>query len=64
MIENEAPQTLPDLLLHRSNLAFDPGAALTIADDCCEAFGWDAVESAEQINRLKDNLKGAAVPCA
>ena len=58
MIEAEAPQSLEDLLIRRSNLVFDPDAALAIADDCCTAFGWDSVKSATQINRLKTSLAG------
>jgi glycerol-3-phosphate dehydrogenase len=62
LIETEAPQTLEDLLIRRSNLVFDPGAALAIADDCCTAFGWNSVKSAAQIDHLKTSLTQAATP--
>jgi len=61
LIKCEAPQTLSDLLLRRSNLAFDPAAALVVADDCCVAFGWSGAQRAEQIDRLKDDLEVAAL---
>ena len=64
MIEGEAPQTLPDLLLRRSNLAFDPGAALAIAEDCCVAFCWSSAQKAGQVDRLKEDLEKAQVNLA
>lgn len=62
LIENEAPRSLEDLLIRRSNLAFDSAAALQIADDGCAAFGWGPEESASQIDQLKKNLVAAATP--
>jgi glycerol-3-phosphate dehydrogenase len=52
LIEDEAPQSLTDLLIRRSNLVGDAGAAMSIAEDCCTAFGWDSEQSNLQINEL------------
>jgi glycerol-3-phosphate dehydrogenase len=64
LIETEAPQSLEDLLIRRSNMVFDPVTTLAIGGDCCVAFGWDSAESAAQIHRLKESLTNAAVPAA
>lgn len=60
LVETEAPLSLEDLLIRRSNLAFDPAAALAIAEDCCSAFDWDLEESVAQIEQLKNSLDEAA----
>lgn len=54
LVDNEAPQSLVDLLIRRSNLVGDPESALRVAEDCCTAFGWDADESNSQIARLTE----------
>jgi glycerol-3-phosphate dehydrogenase len=64
LVETEAPQSLEDLLIRRSNLAFDPAAALAIAEECCSAFDWDAQECVAQVARLKAGLDQAATPAA
>ena len=62
LVETEAPHTLEDLLIRRSNLAFDPAAALAIAEDCCSAFDWDPRECSNQVDQLKNKLNEAATP--
>jgi glycerol-3-phosphate dehydrogenase len=57
IIDSEAPQSLVDLLIRRCNMVGDPDAALSVAQDCCSAFGWNADESAAQIADLSDFLE-------
>lgn len=60
LIETEAPQSLEDLLIRRGNLAFDPDAALKVAQDGCSAFAWGPDECASQIENLRASLAMAA----
>ena len=57
IIDNEAPNSLVDLLIRRCNLVGDPDTALSIAPDCCSAFDWSADESISQIAGLAEFLK-------
>ena len=57
IIDNEAPNSLVDLLIRRCNLVGDPDTALSIAPDCCSAFDWSADESISQIADLAEFLK-------
>ena len=57
IIDSEAPQSLVDLLIRRCNMVGDPEAALSIAQDCCSAFGWNANESAAQMEDLSGFLE-------
>jgi glycerol-3-phosphate dehydrogenase len=57
LIENEAPQSLADLLIRRSNLVGDADAAMSIASDCCAAFGWGPEESDVKTKELSALLE-------
>jgi glycerol-3-phosphate dehydrogenase len=61
LIATESPRTLADLFMHRSDVINDPQIALELADEGCEAFGWDAEVSKVEIRKLKDYVRSAFI---
>ncbi|HNP35103.1 MAG TPA: FAD-dependent oxidoreductase [Woeseiaceae bacterium] len=54
LIATESPQSLIDLLMHRSDLVNKPDIALELADDACSAFGWDQAKCTIETKKLEE----------
>jgi len=62
LIDNEAPQSLVDLIIRRCDMVGDPDAAMSIAFDCCTAFGWSSEQSNVQMEELSTFLNLQSMP--
>lgn len=62
LIDNEAPQSLVDLIIRRCDMVGDPDAAMSIAFDCCTAFGWSSEQSNVQMKELSTFLNLQSMP--